>query len=272
MLSAAPGPPPGSRDRDWRRALATWADGLWEVYHRHPWILAAASSGPPADPGQLAWLEAGLSALGATPNFGYPDYTTFQFVWILSTGMALAGFQAGLALSDDFETGFARRMMLGMSRRTPLVTGYVGYALARAVMVAALLFAIGLIAGMEVSGNPLQVAAVVALALLFNLMVTLWSMGVALRLRGIAAGPAIQMPVFILMFLVPVYTPRSQLTGWVHAVANVNPITTLVEASRGLIIGKPVSVALAFAFAAGLVAVTALWALTGLRSAQRGGG
>jgi AcrR family transcriptional regulator len=66
MLSAAPGPPPGSRDSDWRRALAAWADGLWEVYHRHPWILSAASSGPPADPGQLAWLEAGLSALAPT--------------------------------------------------------------------------------------------------------------------------------------------------------------------------------------------------------------
>jgi AcrR family transcriptional regulator len=66
MLSAAPGPPPTVRDADWRRALRAWADGLWDVYHRHPWILSAASSGPPADPGQLAWLEAGLSALGPT--------------------------------------------------------------------------------------------------------------------------------------------------------------------------------------------------------------
>jgi hypothetical protein len=40
---------------------------LWDVYHRHPWILQTASAGPPADPGQLAWLEAGLGALRATP-------------------------------------------------------------------------------------------------------------------------------------------------------------------------------------------------------------
>jgi AcrR family transcriptional regulator len=66
MLSAAPGPPPAVRDANWRRGLRAWADGLWDVYHRHPWILSAASSGPPADPGQLAWLEAGLSALGST--------------------------------------------------------------------------------------------------------------------------------------------------------------------------------------------------------------
>lgn len=68
MLSAAPGPPPASAEpTNWRAALQDWADGLWDVFLRHPWILHAASAGPPADPGQLAWLEAGLHALSGTP-------------------------------------------------------------------------------------------------------------------------------------------------------------------------------------------------------------
>jgi AcrR family transcriptional regulator len=68
MLSAAPGPPPDDSDRtNWRGALSNWAGGLWDVYHRHPWILQTAASGPPADPGQVAWLDAGLRALAATP-------------------------------------------------------------------------------------------------------------------------------------------------------------------------------------------------------------
>ena len=68
MLSTAPEPPPAAADpANWRDALMDWADGLWDVYHLHPWILQAASSGPPADPGQLAWLNAGLAALGGTP-------------------------------------------------------------------------------------------------------------------------------------------------------------------------------------------------------------
>ncbi|EHB53683.1 regulatory protein TetR [Mycolicibacterium rhodesiae JS60] len=67
MLSAASGPPPvAARGADWRAALTDWAFGLWDVYHRHPWILAASAAGPPADPGQLAWLDAGLAALGGT--------------------------------------------------------------------------------------------------------------------------------------------------------------------------------------------------------------
>jgi AcrR family transcriptional regulator len=67
MLSTAPDPPPTPDDpSDWRVALTDWAAGLWDVYHRHPWVLQTASAGPPADPGQLAWLDAGLAALGGT--------------------------------------------------------------------------------------------------------------------------------------------------------------------------------------------------------------
>lgn len=68
MLSEAPAPPPAPADGvNWRDALSDWASGLWDVYHRHPWVLQAASSGPPADPGQLAWLDAGLATLAGTP-------------------------------------------------------------------------------------------------------------------------------------------------------------------------------------------------------------
>lgn len=63
MLSTAPGPPPNRNDADWSAALTDWAIGLWHVYHRHPWVLQAAAAGPPADPGQLAWLDAGLATL-----------------------------------------------------------------------------------------------------------------------------------------------------------------------------------------------------------------
>jgi AcrR family transcriptional regulator len=67
MLSTAPDPPPTPADpSDWRGALSNWAAGLWDVYHRHPWVLQTAAAGPPLDPGQLAWLDAGLAALGAT--------------------------------------------------------------------------------------------------------------------------------------------------------------------------------------------------------------
>src|ERR1700741_2258543 len=48
MLSTAPDPPPTPADSpDWRGALGDWAVGLWDIYHRHPWILQTEAGGAP---------------------------------------------------------------------------------------------------------------------------------------------------------------------------------------------------------------------------------
>ena len=46
-------------------------------------------------------------------------------------------------------------------------------------------------------------------------------------------------------------------------------MTAVLEAGRELIIGAPADVLLAFGAAAGLMAVMAIWAVTGLRRAER---
>jgi len=69
MMDAAPGAPPaiGTSARAWRGELERWTCALHEVYLRHPWILEITAGRPPLEPGQLAWLEAGLRALAGTP-------------------------------------------------------------------------------------------------------------------------------------------------------------------------------------------------------------
>ena len=99
----------------------------------------------------------------------------------------------------------------------------------------------------------------------------LWATGVAMRLRTMQAGPVMQMPVFLLLFFAPVYVPLSLLTGWIHAVAVVNPLTRVIEAGRGFIAGTPTEVGLAFASAAALAAAFSVWALRGLRKAEAAG-
>ena len=75
------------------------------------------------------------------------------------------------------------------------------------------------------------------LVALVNLTATLFAAGVALRARTIQAGPAMQMPVFIILFLAPVYVPLDLLSGWVHAVAKLNPFTAMIEGGRDLDLG-----------------------------------
>ena len=100
----------------------------------------------------------------------------------------------------------------------------------------------------------------------------MWAAGVAMRLRTIQAGPAMQMPVFIILFLAPVYVPLNLLAGWVEAVAHVNPFTAFVEGGRDFISGQDFNVWLMFGLAIGLGAVFLAWAVRGVHRAEMAGG
>jgi ABC-type multidrug transport system permease subunit len=214
----------------------------------------------------------GLSNVGNVPGFDFPSgYTAFQFVFVLLQASAFGGVFTGFAIAGDFESGFARRLMLAAPNRLGLLLGYGLAALVRAVLVGALLFAVALATGMQVGGDGVDLFGLVVLAMIVNMIATLWSAGIAMRLRTIQAGPAMQMPVFILLFLAPVYVPLGLLSGWVHAVAKVNPLTALIEGGRDLISGAPVHVLLVYGTAFGLLLAFAAWGVRGLHSAERAG-
>jgi ABC-type multidrug transport system permease subunit len=67
-----------------------------------------------------------------------------------------------------------------------------------------------------------------------------------------------------------VYVPLKLLTGWIHTVADYNPVTALLEAGRGFISGAPDKSLLAYSCGAALVALMAWYAVRGLRRVERG--
>jgi ABC-2 type transport system permease protein len=212
----------------------------------------------------------GLSRVDAIPGFEYSsNYTAFVYGFVLLQSSAFGGVFTGFAIARDFESGFSRRLLLGATRRGGIVAGYWIAAALRAVFTVAVVTAVGLAAGMQVGGNGVDLVGLYTLALLVNAAAMLFGCGVAMRLRTMQAGPAIQMPVFLILFLAPVWVPYGLLTGWVKAAASVNPVTVVIEADRGLIAGDPVKVVAAFAAMAAVVGVGVLWARGGLRSAEQ---
>ena len=214
----------------------------------------------------------GLSSVGDVPGFDYPPgYTAFQYCFVLLQASAFGGVFTGFGIASDFENGFARRLLLGAPNRLAILVGYLLTALTRATIVIAILTVVALLTGMQVSGGPLDLFGMLGLAYLVSLTAALFAAGVALRARTIQAGPAMQMPVFLILFLAPVYVPVDLLAGWVKAVAQINPVTPLIEAARTLLAGGDADLLTAFGIALALVAAFGLWAVRGLRRAEAAG-
>ncbi|GAC1436625.1 MAG: hypothetical protein NVSMB51_08380 [Solirubrobacteraceae bacterium] len=220
----------------------------------------------------LAAFAGGLSSISKVPNFHYaPGYTAFQFVFVFLQSAAFGGVFTGFGIARDFDSGFARRLMLSAPRRSGIIAGYAIGALARWCATAFVVTLAAVIAGMHVSGGGVDLLGLLGLAVMMNLVAALWACGVAMFLRTEQAGALIQMPVFVVLFLAPVYVPLSLLSGWIHDVARLNPATVALEAARGLLAGSPVRVALAFSLLAAGVVLMAFWARRGLASAERAG-
>jgi ABC-2 type transport system permease protein len=254
------------------RALAVARGVAWRTLHNaftNPSLLIPSLIFP------LFFFTAfagGLSRVDNVPGFDFPDgYTAFQFVFVLLQSAAFGGVFTGFGIARDFESGFARRLLLAAPNRTGIVLGYAIAALGRWLVTASVLTAVALAVGMKVGGDGVDLVALYLLAVILNGAAVLWAAGVAMRLRTMQAGPIMQMPVFLILFFAPVYVPLSLLEGWLHAVAVVNPLTRVLEAGRGFISGSPTQVAAAFGAALALVAGFSLWALRGLRKAEAAG-
>ena len=212
----------------------------------------------------------GLAQMRHVPGFDFKGgYTSFQYVFVLLQSAAFSGVFMGFGIARDFERGFARRLLIAAQRRSGLVVGYALAALLRWSMVAVMLTLVALIAQMQIGGNGVDLFGLYALAIIVNVLGTLWAAGIALRFRSVQAGPLMQTPIFMVLFLAPVYVPLSLLSGWIASVAKVNPFTAFVEAGRGFISGEPYHSALAFGIALTMASLLAIWALRGLRRAER---
>ena len=213
----------------------------------------------------------GLTRVGDVPGFDYAaGYIAFQYVWALMQAVSMGGAFTGFSIAGDFENGFARRLLLAASNRYGIILGYTIASLVRATMTGTLVTVIALLTGMPITGGY-DFFGLVVLAVMANIAATLFGAGVAMLLRTQQAGPIIRTPIFLVLFLAPVFVPLSLLTGWIETAARLNPFTHILEAARGYLAGDPTSATSAFIISSALVIVLALWAVYGLRRAERAG-
>lgn len=212
------------------------------------------------------------SAVDEVGNFSTPDYTGFQYVFALCQAAAFTGAMGGFALAEDWETGFMRRLFVTARHRSAIVVGYAIAMLVRGIIPVVVLTGVAVGIGMGVKGSPVQMLGLYALVTLLLLASLLWAAGLAMRMRSFAAAQAMVLPIFLLLFLAPVFVPLALLKGWLHTVATGNPLTRILETGRGFLGGQNTDVHWAFICAVGGFVILAIWAYRGTRRAEKVGG
>jgi oleandomycin transport system permease protein len=146
----------------------------------------------------------------------------------------------GAGLNQDITNGvFDRLRSLPIARSAPLVGRTMGE-LVRFAASLVILLAFGMVIGFRVHTNPLEVAAGLLLVLAFGVGLAWVSMLIGLLARS---ATTVQLFSGVLMFPITfgsnVMVQTSTMPGWLQAWANVNPVSYLSTAVRGLLTGTP---------------------------------
>lgn len=177
------------------------------------------------------------SAPGRIPGFppvrGFLD---FALAGAVLQGVLIGGTTAGAAFALDIEGGFFDRLVASPVARIAILAGRLAGGVALAMLQTILFVTIGVAFGVRVEGGAAGVAILLLLACLLAVAVT--GLGIVLALRtGSAEAVQGTFPLFFaLLFFSSAFFPRETMTGWFRVVADVNPISHLVEAMRDQVV------------------------------------
>ncbi|MBC9731971.1 ABC transporter permease [Nocardioides marmotae] len=163
------------------------------------------------------------------------EYLQYALPGILTQTVIFITMYTAMTINTDIEKGvFDRFRSLPVWRPALLVGALLGDAL-RYVLASAVVLTVGVAIGYRAPGGFLGVVAAVALLVLFCVSLTWLWLIVGLKVRTPNAVMGISMMVlFPLTFVSSVFAPPETMPGWLQSFVDVNPVTLLVEAARGL--------------------------------------
>jgi len=178
---------------------------------------------------------------GAIAGGSQDAYLQFLLPGLLGQTIAMASVSLGQNLNADIEKGvFDRFRSLPIGRSAPLV-GAVMADLVRYVILFVVMISVGTLMGFDATSWA-GVLASLALSMGFALCFGWISVYVGMIVRTPGAVQGIMfLLIFPLAFGSNVFVQTETLPGWLQAFVKVNPISHLVGAVRGMMIGGPVA-------------------------------
>jgi oleandomycin transport system permease protein len=215
----------------------------------------------------IIFLTLFLYVFGGAMSHGSPhQYLQFLVPGLIGQTIAMSSISIGQNMNSDIAKGvFDRFRSLPIARSAPLV-GAVLAEFFRYVLVCVITVGFGYLLGFRIGTSPLAMLAAMGVAICFALAfawISVW-VGMVVRSPGAVQGVMFLL-VMPLSFGSNTFVRTSTMPGWLQAFVSVNPISHLVSAVRGLMIGGPVAapVGWTFAWVAGMLVVFFPLALRG---------
>jgi ABC transporter DrrB family efflux protein len=188
------------------------------------------------------------------------EYLQYALPGILVQGIAFTPFTTAIGLHTDFQRGLVDRFRSLPMARSAVIAGRITADGVRVLWSALIMVGFGVLLGFRFEGPALGALGALALVTAFGLTMC-WPMAFI----GITAKSPESVNTWGFMIILPLtfassaFVDPETMPGWLEAFANANPITSIIDATRGLMLGGPVADPVVES-AIWLVAITAVFA------------
>lgn len=170
----------------------------------------------------------------APGGFSYMQYIA---PGVLAQSVLFVAIFYGITIVWERDVGLLTKLLSTPSPRISVVVGKALAAGVRGIFQGVMLFALALIIGVNLRFDPLDVAGVFLVAVLFSMCFASLSMTLAsflkTRDRMMGIGQVITMPLF---FASNAIYPISLMPAWLQDVSKYNPLSYVVDAMRSMLL------------------------------------
>ena len=190
----------------------------------------------------LMFLVLFVYVFGGAISGSSSEYLLFALPGILVQGTAFTPFTTALGLNVDFQRGVIDRFRSLPIARSAVIGGRILADGVRIVWGELILIGFGVLLGFRFGGGPDGAIAAFVLVAAFGLTLC-WPMAFI----GVTAKSPEAVNTWGFMIILPLtfasstFARPETMPGWLEAFVNVNPITDVVDATRGLMLGGPVT-------------------------------
>ena len=196
------------------------------------------------------------------------EYLLFALPGILIQGIAFTPFTTAIGLNVDFQRGLIDRFRSLPIARSAVVGGRIAADGVRIVWSYLIITGFGLLLGFRFGGGLVGAVGSLLLVTAFGLTMC-WVMAFI----GVSARTTESVNTWGFLLILPLtfassaFADPETMPGWLQTFVNVNPVTAVIDATRGLMLGGPVADPLlaAIAWMVGLTAVFSTLAITRYR-------
>ncbi|QBI21975.1 ABC transporter permease [Egibacter rhizosphaerae] len=197
---------------------------------------------------------------------GVDGYIEYLLPGIYAQAVAFGAVQTGVALAEDLEQGVIDRLRSLPMSRSAVLAGRTLADTLRAGFVVLLMTGVGVLVGFRFQTGIWSVLAAFAIIVVFAHALAWVSAWVGLTSKGAETAQATSFVwVFPLVFASSAFVPPAAMPDWLATFALVNPISSVVDMARILMLGQPaidiLEMSPGFAFARVTVWVVVLLAI-----------